>query len=1235
MTKIKDIRTFQGGMNLDDEKRIIPKGDYGMAYNFRSATSEEDNVGSLESIKGNLLIDYDFNYPWDNTVIGSANDYEENRIIYLIHNPLGLHCILAFNLDDKSITTILKEKSVLNFQLNHRIYHAQILGGILFWTDNYDTGFEVEEYNPPRSLNLLKAQRYTETYESSWRFTFKTSEHGKLKVQGAEGHTFSRGDRVYIVGHGVTTVSDAPDTRTLIFNLNYSDYNGSLVSRVFFYDIYKNEQYYEITEQLLERIKYPPIGFDEENNKLFYAEYFTDEDYGKNNLFGRLFQFRVRWVYDDSGKSRWSHVSNLPLPESNEFYDGETLERYVDNAIKLHYPTGPPEVKRIEIALRETNTGYWKLIKIVEKYNADGDELVLSNINTTYNFYNDVYGDMLDQIVVNTPFDYIPQISATQEIIEKNRIVDGNYVEGYDNVKVDVDLFLDKKVETLPSENIHILNVYRYEGCDIVGYWGYRVLIRTSDVYPNTLYKVIIKRMDGSVDEFSHQAIESDTPQSIAEAFWEEINGLYYMGGVDVAPNNGRYITICPNPSFNIYINNVEAKAYEYSIKNKGFKSGAYCEFGIVYYDRANRSGAVNYSDDCKIYIPFYGEDETVANTRVEGNIFYNIKWEINHLPPKWATHYQWVYSLNTKLNHFFQFYAEDIGITADDNVYIDVNTPIETYNSAFKKSVDVFSEYVYEEGDRIRIIARKEGNNYIYLSEYLDFLITGQTETGGNVLVDYFNFDDYGLDDGLLYEIYSPVGQLSDETSRIFWEFSEIFPIENPNTDSRVHGKGKDDGSGYAQIQTEYQSAKGIFMQGDVYFRGRPTSKFASKVIPVESSHYSDYYVSNSISIGRVNGINLDAKRQRFNYLRHGGRFLPETNINEIAKFDYDDYEEIPQKYGFIYGILETRDVLKIFCSNKIVSIYIGKAGLRQAQLQDEQLDIVAASSKVLGTWYPSVSNYGTTMPASIVCSQHYVYCVDFNKGNILRIASNGIIPISNHKVRDWVRDTCNYLKENYLEVEIISGYDQRHSDLYFSFIGMNSAREREYTVTILFNEENSRWCSFVDFKKGNVGPDHYAFKDNVMVSFMEGEIYLHNENTLHCNFYGMQYYPSITIITNENPLKVKTFNSISLDVNKSPETAVLTIPVESIYPHGMYSELASADFVNKEGIFYAPFKRDMYTSSNLPPALPTKNIMDLINGRALRGKIMSILVTFNSNADVILFSSIITATPSERSGV
>ena len=51
---MQDKRNFQGGLNRDDDSRIMPNGDYFYAQNVRILSSEDRSTMLLENIRGTL-----------------------------------------------------------------------------------------------------------------------------------------------------------------------------------------------------------------------------------------------------------------------------------------------------------------------------------------------------------------------------------------------------------------------------------------------------------------------------------------------------------------------------------------------------------------------------------------------------------------------------------------------------------------------------------------------------------------------------------------------------------------------------------------------------------------------------------------------------------------------------------------------------------------------------------------------------------------------------------------------------------------------------------------------------------------------------------------------------------------------------------------------------------------------------------------------------------------------------
>lgn len=169
-----------GGLNTDDTNILIDAKEYIGALNIRFATSENGQVGEINNIEGNTLLNTTINGSGNattftlptgtNTVIGSKDDYANNRVFFFVKNTQAFgssksHGIYCYDNNTKRIYTVLRDHQVsggLNF--NNYIHSIDIIGSILSWTDNtYD----------PKSINSDAAIKGNHsTYSYTYTYTF-------------------------------------------------------------------------------------------------------------------------------------------------------------------------------------------------------------------------------------------------------------------------------------------------------------------------------------------------------------------------------------------------------------------------------------------------------------------------------------------------------------------------------------------------------------------------------------------------------------------------------------------------------------------------------------------------------------------------------------------------------------------------------------------------------------------------------------------------------------------------------------------------------------------------------------------------------------------------------------------------------------------------------------------------------------------------------------------------------
>lgn len=188
-----------------------------------------------------------------------------------------------------------------------------------------------------------------------------------------------------------------------------------------------------------------------------------------NQLKGKSYQFKYRWVYDDGEKSSWSPISPVYIDNTfAAFFNTTGQTQNVNNVLPIKFNSGHHTVERIQIAFRNTNgLDDFQLIADIKKN--DVTEKVSLNSTVTVNtvpttflgalsddtdyefyFYNDGIYSTIDIIESNMLYSDIPHQAKAQEIVEGNRLVYGNVVTGQTGVEnKDITLIAGQPVNSL------------------------------------------------------------------------------------------------------------------------------------------------------------------------------------------------------------------------------------------------------------------------------------------------------------------------------------------------------------------------------------------------------------------------------------------------------------------------------------------------------------------------------------------------------------------------------------------------------------------------------------------------------------------------------------------------------------------------------------------------------------------------------------------------------------------
>tara|TARA_R110000796_G_scaffold59371_4_gene136834 strand:- start:4477 stop:5220 length:744 start_codon:yes stop_codon:yes gene_type:complete len=122
----------------------------------------------------------------------------------------------------------------------------------------------------------------------------------------------------------------------------------------------------------------------------------------------------------------------------------------------------------------------------------------------------------------------------------------------------------------------------------------------------------------------------------------------------------------------------------------------------------------------------------------------------------------------------------------------------------------------------------------------------------------------------------------------------------------------------------------------------------------------------------------------------------------------------------------------------------------------------------------------------------------------------------------------------------------------------------------TLTFDEKVKGWTSFHSFF-----PEYMVGMNNKFFTFNNGELYEHHsDNVSRNNYYGIQYSSTIDVMVNDSPSEIKELQAVSLEGNASWEALIQAYISNS--DDAMSSSITAAEFVKKEGIWYAYARRN-----------------------------------------------------------
>ena len=231
--------------------------------------------------------------------------------------------------------------------------------------------------------------------------------------------------------------------------------------------------------------------------------------------------------------------------------------------------------------------------------------------------------------------------------------------------------------------------------------------------------------------------------------------------------------------------------------------------------------------------------------------------------------------------------------------------------------------------------------------------------------------------------------------------------------------------------------SAVSISTSGDsyykprVFFEGRSIVSFKGTIVGVEDYYLNDFIsLGNSWDRGRVNAFSEEQRQlRRPSTVWVSEAFSPDTNYNGLSAFNLSTipYRDYPQRWGGIQVMKQNNQGIILWQEDKTSKILIDRSVIESA----EGSQTITVSNDNLGQFIPYKGDYGVAQqPESLFGNDGDWYWTDIKRGAVLRLANDGLTPISDYKARQYFYNESREYLSNYAQSRIVGGYDTRNDE-------------------------------------------------------------------------------------------------------------------------------------------------------------------------------------------------------------
>jgi len=896
--------------------------------------------------------------------------------------------------------------------------------------------------------------------------------------------------------------------------------------------------------------------------------YLNDDTVNVNRLSGKLFRFAYYWVYANLEKSTLSPISSVTLPVdgANPVIANDPTK---NNYISVPVIAGGSDAVKLGIVGQQSLGNVWGDMFLIEELDMDQNGITPDS-TYFYRFYNDGAYPSLDTQYVDNYYDRVPDLANTLELLNGNVIIYGGITEGYDKIpREDIDVVIGAGLATGGIANT-------YTGAS-------SVMIFITAVQTGATYQIDFDYSSGiggdaSPKTASYVALLGDTVQDVATALAASLTGanittaLLGAGifSIQTSTGNGSITNlVTASTGVNVSFGNSTA-VWDWSSGQR---------FALIYFDeRGKPIDIISYTKssldttDFSVTTPDYAA--------YSGNSAYPIITAlINHLPPADAVSFQWLRASLTPP----PLYLTTCDWQSDADFYY---YGIENLTTQSTKDTGFIPSYEFTPGDHMKIIAINTlgtgGVSYNDYSPQPDFEILGVVErtmtvpatTGRFIKIRRpATFPTPSPNGFSLVKIYTPYSRGNDDR-QVFFEwgtqygFTEIAGVKYHN--------------GEVFNQTATQPASFQWLDGDMYVVTRKYYPLSNSTTTLTSFYtsprYSEYFESSVNSNGR--GWVLDENAARiYNpvQVRWGQAYQQDTNINNLNRFYENDFDTVDRSKGDIRRFKSRDRILRVFQDRAVGQYGVYSRFIRNNNGGNELVtttDIITANNIQYYQGRYGLGGYPTNLCSSPIAD----YFVDVISGREIRLSGDGITDLGLlYKGQFYFTQLVipynkEILRANGKIAKVIKYWDSFENQVHTLLQAGTGSGVTLTDINYSFNESRNAFCC----DAYDEHPEWAISADDVVFVWKNGNVYKRSSQFGYCNFFGVQYDCSITVVFNQNTTEKKSWQSIAEGANTIWHCPVIYTDAKSFGTQRQESTLVPAEFRVLESMPTASFKRD-----------------------------------------------------------